>query len=181
MKKKLLATLMSAITIISAVTVYADDNKNYDKDDTIIIEASNESVISGADGVDKDSRARSMDYDNVAVRTAAGFDFDRDTWWSSSDSDRVRGYAKTTLTCLDAYDTVDTWDLQVSGNLYKNGHYCYGIPSTKDEDSTYIKVYSAYDNYASDGDDYEVYTYHRVYDYYGTKIWDVSEENSMTF
>lgn len=96
-------------------------------------------------------------------------------------SHKIRGYAKTKVTGLNLFDPIPEWTLYVSGNLYKNYSYLYGMPSTTGYEVSDVRTDSPYDYNPSSGDQYQVNSYHRVYDYYGTKIWDNSHYRTKTY
>lgn len=69
----------------------------------------------------------------------------------------------------------------VSGNLYKNGSYIYGMPSTSGFEVTSVLTRSPYDNSPSSGDNYQVNSFHNVYDFYGVSIWNNSHYRTKTY
>ncbi len=97
-------------------------------------------------------------------------------------SQKIRAYGKTTISGLNPLDPYPDWTINVNGSLYKNAKYLYTIPSTSGEKGELsVRANSPYDYNPISGDEYEVYTYHRVRDYYGTLIWNTSHIRRKTY
>lgn len=95
---------------------------------------------------------------------------------------KIRAYAKTVVAGINPADPIPKWTIQVKGNLYKNGHYLSGAPSTKGaKGQGIVRSNTPYDTTAKKGNVYRFTSYHYVYDYYGKRIWNKSHERNTVF
>lgn len=55
------------------------------------------------------------------------------------------------------------------------------MPSTSGFEVTSVLTRSPYDNSPSSGDNYQVNSFHNVYDFYGVSIWNNSHYRTKTY
>lgn len=186
MHLKKLAILCLCFILVLPMNVYASTDGNQINSEGV--SNSDTPVSTGTILLQKESNQKTsnsseystnaIDWDLVVYATFNGWDISRQDWYNPFD-DNVDEWAKFKVgTKLTSEDGISV-KMNTRADINKNGHYWGGCPSTTlygDEVFSYRT-----DDYPNHGDDYDVTSFHRVWDDNGVKVLDKTEEESHTF
>lgn len=169
MKRSLIVFCSILIMLLSCTNVVETQN------DAIILEEF-ETTAEVISGLDSNTTASKSPYNNNYAKVIDYRGFNKNYWGGS-----ISAYARTRLSPLNPFDPPE-WRNHINGNFYKNHHIYSQLPSTTSHTGALdLRVDSVPDYSARSGDYYELDSFHRVYDYYGTTIWDKTHYDSTTF
>lgn len=147
------------------INFYADEKTGESTKEVVVQEE-----ISGANGP-SNSKFSNTTSEATTQSSAVALSYAANGISYSSFLMKATGWAETWIVAAVSGNPCPNWTLHVNGNFWKNGSLYSTLPS--EEGYTVWKVRTDKEDWsAAPGTDYEVESFHRIYDYNGTKIWD---------